>query len=156
VLDDRVAGQSEDVDLRLGEIEITDEEREAFPESSLPDLVAALQRVRRLAHGYSVITSAEAIVRLFGDMASASRAALEEPGLNDEITWFLLQRFLDDRVSELVHCYRTDLGLGLPSGAPKGWPMAERGTARLAGGVRAHLRTHIPKKKAHGSPDPGR
>jgi hypothetical protein len=109
-----------------GEIEMPDAEREAFPDSSMPDLVAALDRVRRLARGYAVISSAEAIVRLFGDMASANRAALEEPGPNDEITWFLLQRFLEDRVSEFLHGYRDDLGIGAPAGAPKGWPIPER------------------------------
>jgi hypothetical protein len=103
-----------------------DAEGEAFPDSAMPYLVAALDRVRRLARGYVVISSAEAIVRLFGDMASANRAALEEPGPNDEITWFLLQRFLEDRVSEFLHGYRDDLGIGAPAGAPKRWPIPER------------------------------
>jgi hypothetical protein len=141
--------------VRLGETEFADDEREAFPESSMPDLVAALERVRRLAHDYSIITSTEAIVRLFGDMASSSRATLEEPGPNDEITWFLLQRFLDDRVSEFVHGYRADLGLGPPSGAPKGWPEMEwKRPVPLEESERI-LRAHIPNKKEHGNPSQG-
>jgi hypothetical protein len=132
--------------VRAGETEMTDEEREAFPESPMTDLVAALERVRRLARGYSVITSAEAIVQHFVDMAGASRAALEEPGPNDEITWFLLQRFLEDRVSEFVHGYREDLGLGLPSGAPKRWPVVERERPVSLEDSERILRAQIPRK----------
>lgn len=135
---------------------MTDEEREAFPGSSMTDLVAALERVRRLARGYSVITSAEAIVRLFGDMASASRAALEEPGPNDELTWFLLQRFLEDRVSEFVYGYREDLGLGRPSGAPKQWPIVKRQRPVSLDESEHILRAHIPGKKEARNPDQGR
>lgn len=111
---------------RAGETELSDEERDAFPLSAMPDLIAALDRVRRLARGYAVVTSAEALVRLFGDIASAERVALQTPGPDDEITWFLLQRFIEDRMSEFLHAYRDDLGLGPPSGAPKRWPVVER------------------------------
>ena len=43
---------------------MTDEEREAFPEPPMTDLVAALELFRRLARSYSVTTSAEAIVQI--------------------------------------------------------------------------------------------
>lgn len=141
---------------RSGETRISNEEREAFPVSPMADLFAALEQIRRLARGYSVITSAEAIVQLFGDMAGALRAALEEPGPNDEITWFLLQRFLDDRVSEFVHGYREDLGLGTPSGAPKRWPIVERARPVSLEDSERLVRAHIPRKKKPRSPDPGR
>ena len=65
--------------------------------------------IRRLARSYSVIRSAEAIVRLFLDITRCLRAALEDPGPNDEITWFLLQRFLEERIDEFIHGYREDL-----------------------------------------------
>ena len=54
---------------RAGETELNDEEREASPPSAMPDLVAALDRVRHVA--------------------------LQDPSPDDEITWFLLQRLLD-------------------------------------------------------------
>jgi hypothetical protein len=139
---------------RSGEVEMTDEESKAFPVSPMADVVAALDQVRRLARGYSVITSAESIVQLFGDMAGALRAALEEPAPNDELTWFLLQRFLEDRVSEFVHGYRDDLGLGVPSGAPKRWPIVERDRPVSLRDSERVVRAHIPRKKPKG-PDPG-
>jgi hypothetical protein len=141
---------------RLGKTEITEEEREAFPDSPMADLVVALDQVRRLARDYSVITSAEAIVQLFGDMAGALRAALEVPGPNDEITWFLLQRFLEDRVREFLHGYRKDLGLGHPSGAPKRWPIVERIRPVSLEDSERIVRAHIPRKNGIGSPGPGR
>lgn len=73
-----------------GKNEIAEDEKEAIPASVMGDLITAFEQVRRLARMYSVIASAEAIVRLFVDANKAMRAALEDPGLNDEITWFLL------------------------------------------------------------------
>ena len=81
-----------------GKTEMSDEEQAAFPPSAMTELVTTLEQIRRLARDYAVIRSAEAIVRLFLDMTRCLRAALEDPGPNDEITWFLLQRFLEDRV----------------------------------------------------------
>jgi len=130
-----------------GETEMSDEEQAAFPASPMPELMEALDRIRRLAHVYAVVTSAEAIVRLFGDMAGASRAALERPGSNDEITWFLLQRFVEDRIDEFVHAYREDLGIGRPSGAPKRWPIVERERPWPIDESEAILRAHIRPKK---------
>jgi hypothetical protein len=141
--------------VRSGETEITEEERKAFPDSPMADLIAALDQVRRLARNYSVITSAEAIVQLFGDMAGALRAALEEPRSNDEITWFLLQRFLEDRCREFVHGYREDLGLGHPSGAPKRWPIVERNRLVSLEDSERIVRAHIPRKDRLRTSDPG-
>jgi len=78
-----------------------------------------------LAGNYSVIRSADAIVCLFLDMTRCLRAALKDPGPNDEITWFLLQRFLEERIDEFIHGYREDLGLGRPAGALKKWPIVQ-------------------------------
>lgn len=130
---------------RAGETELSEDERRAFPDSSMRDLIAALGQVRRLARDYSVITSAEAIVRLFGDMATAARAALKDPGPNDEISWFLLQRFLEDRLSEFVHGYRADLGLGPPAGAPKRWPIVERAHPVSLENSERVMRAHLPR-----------
>jgi hypothetical protein len=131
-----------------GKTEMSDEEKEAFPPSAMADLVNALEQIRRVARDYAVIRAAEAIFRLFLDMTRCLRAALEDPGPNDEITWFLLQRFLEERIDEFVHGYREDLGIGRPAGAPKKWPVVQRefpfgfDLARSE----ALLRAHIPIK----------
>jgi hypothetical protein len=129
-----------------GKTEVSDEEAAAFPPTVLGELIAASDQVRRLARNYSVISSAEAIVRLFLDMTKASRAALEDPASEDEITWFLLQRFIEDRIDEFVHGYREDLGLGRPAGAPKSWPMVKREHPVSLAESEAVLRAHIPVK----------
>ena len=72
---------------------MSDEEKEAFPPSAMKALAEALEQIRRLALNYAVIGSAEAILRMFLDMKRLLSAALNDPGPNDEITWFLLQRF---------------------------------------------------------------
>lgn len=131
-----------------GKTRMSHEEKEAFPPSAMNELVAALEQIRRLARTYTVIKSAEAILRLFLDMTRLLRAALDDPGPNDEITWFLLQRFLEDRIDEFVHGYREDLGLGRPAGAPKTWPMAQRERPFNWSMAQSEtfLRAHIPIK----------
>lgn len=138
---------------RAGETEMPDDEREAFPASAFPELVEALERVRRLARGYTVISSAEAIVRLFGDATGAVRAAVEDPGPNDDITWFVLQRLLDDRVGEFLHGYREDLGIGSPSGGPKRWPIVDRERPVSVEESERIVRAHITKQTKPGKPD---
>jgi hypothetical protein len=133
---------------KKGKTDMSDEEKAAFPPSGMPELVTSLERIRRLARNYAVIRSAEAIFRLFLDMTRCLRAALDDPGPNDEITWFLLQRFLEERIDEFVHGYREDLGIGRPAGAPKKWPVVQR---ELPFGFdlaqsEEILRTHIPIK----------
>jgi hypothetical protein len=132
------------VALHGGKTGISDEEQAAVPPGVLAELIAALDQVRHLARMYSVITAAEAIVQLFVDMSRAARAAMESPEPDDEITWFLLQRFLDDRISEFVHGYREDLGLGTPVGAPKTWPIVERERPWPLNESEAIVRAHIP------------
>jgi hypothetical protein len=106
--------------------EVPQERLDAFPASPMGELVDALEAIRRVARTYQVITSAESVVRLFADMAAASRAAITTPGPNDEITWFLLQRFSEDREKEFVFAYREDLGIGRPKGGPRHYPRPKR------------------------------
>jgi hypothetical protein len=127
-----------------GKNQVTDEEKAAVPPSAMAELITTLDHVRRLARTYSVIVAAEAIFRLVVDMTKAMRAALEDPGHNDEITWFLLQRFIEDRLDEFVHGYREDLGLGRPAGAPKKWPIVQRERPFSLSQSEAILRAHIP------------
>jgi hypothetical protein len=131
---------------KQGKTEISDEEKETVPPTFLGDLITTLDEIRRLARIYTVITSAEAILRLFVDMTKASRAALEDPAPDDEITWFILQRFIEDRIDEFVHGYREDLGLGRPAGAPKSWPVVKRNHPVSFAESEAVVRAHIPIK----------
>jgi hypothetical protein len=115
--------------------EVSQERMDNFPPSPMKHLVEALDEVRRVGRTYAVISSAENIVRLFVDMAAASRLALTKPGPDDEITWFILQRLQDDRIQEFIHAYREDLGIGPPCGGSETVP--DPGTAvayRSAGG----------------------
>jgi hypothetical protein len=141
-----------------GKAEISDEEKSAFPPSAMAELVTALEQIRRLARNYVVIKSAEAVLQLFLDITRCLRAALEDPGPNDEITWFLLQRFLEDRIDEFVYGYREDLGLGRPAGAPKDWPVVQRdfpfnlSLAQSEAILRSHIPTNILPKQAEEPP----
>jgi hypothetical protein len=130
-----------------GKTDISDEEQAAFPPSVLDELITSLEQVRRLARRYSVITAAEAIAQLFVDMTAASRPALEAPASDDEITWFVLQRLMDDRISEFVHGYREDLGFGSPLGAPKTWPVVQRERPWTIEQSEAITRAHISQRR---------
>jgi hypothetical protein len=121
-----------------------------FPKSPMGDLVESLGAVRRVARTYQVIAAAESIVHLFSDMATAERSAVSSPGPNDEITRFLLQRFLDDREHEFVQAYRQDLGLGAPDGAPRGYGQLNRPWSSAA--AEATLRAHLPRKQGDARP----
>jgi len=126
---------------RAGESEMSQEEQDSFPASPMPDMVEALRRIERVAGDYSVIQAGQNIVRLFGDMATALKRAITAPSPNDEIVWFLLQRFEEDREREFVFAYRKDLGLGTPVGAPTGFPMQSRPWP--LGDAEAIVRTHM-------------
>jgi hypothetical protein len=136
-----------------GKAEISDEEKETVPPTFLGELIETLDEMRRLARIYSVITSAEAILRLFVDMSRAIGAALDNPTPSDEITWFVLNRMLEDRMTEFVHGYREDLGLGTPKGAPKTWPVEPRefpmsmSRSQAEALIRAHIRPRKAKLK---------
>jgi len=142
-----------------GRTDMSDEEQAAFPPSGMTDLVTALERIRRLARSYAVIRPAEAIFRLSLDMTRCLRATLEDLGPNDEITWFLLQRFLEERIDEFVHGYREDLGIGQPEGAPKKWPVTQRefpsglDLAQSEQILRAHIPIKILPKPSDAPPD---
>jgi hypothetical protein len=132
---------------RNGKTDVSDEEQAAFPPSVLGELITALDQIRHLARQYSVITASEAIVQLFVDMTTANRAALETPAREDEILWFLLQRLMDDRISEYVHGYREDLGPGPPSGAPKTWPVVQRKRPWTVEHSETIVRAHILRRR---------
>lgn len=142
-----------------GKTDMSDEEKAVFPPSAMGDLVTALERIRRLARSYAVIRPAEAIFRLHLDMTRCLRATLNDPGPNDEITWFLLQRFLEERIDEFIHGYREDLGIGQPVGAPKKWPVTQRefplglDLAQSEEILRAHIPIKILAKPSDAPPD---
>lgn len=127
---------------RRGE-DVSQERMDSFPASPMGELANALESVRRVVRTYQAITVAESMLRLFADMAAASRSAINTPGPDDEITWFVLQRFLDDREKEFVYAYRVDLGIGAPEGGPKNFPMQDRPWP--ADAAEAVLRAHLPR-----------
>jgi hypothetical protein len=129
-----------------GKVEMSDQEVATFPGPAMADLVAAQEQIRRLARSFAVIKSADAIVQLFVDIGRCLRGNLEDPGPNDDISWFLLQRFLEDRIDEFVHGYREDLGIGRPAGAPKHWPVVQRDRPFSLDESEAIVRAHIPIK----------
>lgn len=140
---------------RDGKTDLSDEEQAAFPPTVFDELITSLHQVRRLARLYSVIMAADAIVQLFVDITAANRPALESPTGDDEITWFVLQRLMDDRISEFLHGYREDLGLGAPVGAPRTWPVVSRDHPWTIEQSEAIMRAHIlHRRKARPEPKP--
>jgi hypothetical protein len=132
-----------------GKTAISDEEKATVGPSLFGELATTLDDMRRLARIYSVITCAEAILRLFLDMTRAAGVALDNPGPNDEITWFVLNNFIEDRIAEFVHGYREDLGLGVPKGAPKTWPVDQKVQFPMnwtRDQAEAIMRAHIPRR----------
>jgi hypothetical protein len=123
---------------------------ETFPGSPLGELVESLEDVRRHARTYAVIHAADAIVRLYGDMATAQKATLDNFAHPDnELTWFLLCRFAEDREREFVHAYRQELGLGTPQGAPIGYMAPRHPQLNLAEHT---LRAHVTGRRASATP----
>jgi hypothetical protein len=141
-----------------GKTDMSEAEKSAFPPSGMADLVTTLERIRRLARSYSIIRPAEAIFRLSLDMNRCLSAILADPKSNDEISWFLLQRFLEERIDEFVLGYREDLGIGQPAGAPKKWPVSQRefpsglDLAQSEELVRAHIPIKLLPKQSDAPP----
>jgi hypothetical protein len=126
--------------VRDGGEEPPEAELATAPPSPMKDLIKALERIDRIARSYQVIEAARNIVRLFSDMARANRRLLdavapqsgtretvdEHAKQNDDITWFILCRLVEDREREFVYAYRADLGLRNPLGGPPLFPIADR------------------------------
>ena len=86
-------------------------------------------------------------IQIFGDMAGPGLPLLNRP--NDEITWFLLQRFLEERTAEFTHAYREDLGPGRPAGATQALASPPARSSGIAGGFRANRAcAHTPEEEA--------
>jgi hypothetical protein len=99
---------------------------ETFPDSSMKSLVDALDRVRRIAHTNDIMQICERIVALHGDTRSALRYFLYERNNTYGLPFFLANRLREDQELEFIAAYRKDLGVGLPVGTKKGWPIIER------------------------------
>lgn len=117
------------------------EELAAFPPSSMADLSAALDQIRRLARSYDLVRAAEHMMQLHADLIAAQRKTLDavtgggatrerellpEAKQNDDILWFVLTNHLRDRELEFVYSYRAELGIGDPEGGPKRYPIEQR------------------------------
>jgi hypothetical protein len=98
----------------------------AFPDSSLPDLVNALEKIRKLTRTYAVVEAAESIVSLHGDISAATRLYGSEPSAIYGLPLFLGYRLIEDKKLEFIAAYRHDLGIGHPEGARKNFPKIER------------------------------
>lgn len=110
-----------------------------FPASRMAELIGALESIKRLARSYALIRSAEQIVRLHGDLATANKKMLEvvtstesrrdltnDEKQQDDILWFVLKNMLRDRELEFVYAYRSELGIGDPHAGPSQFPMEAR------------------------------
>ncbi|MET8011574.1 hypothetical protein ABZU86_09780 [Streptomyces sp. NPDC005271] len=98
-----------------------------FPSSRMRDLVDTLDRIRRLAHMHEVVQVAERVVSLHGDAAAALRFYVQSESLTYGLPLFLADRLGEDQILEFVSACRRDLLLGPPKGAPKNFPMIDRG-----------------------------
>jgi hypothetical protein len=134
-------------------LEVKPEVLTDFPSSPLPDLISALETIRRLARTHLMVEVCENIVALSGDAAAAMRIYQTETNLSYGLPYFLAMRLREDRAREFIAAYRKDLGIGLPEGAPKTYPIAARPwPPEFAEG---HLRLHLrAAKQISTAPEP--
>ncbi|WP_219502085.1 hypothetical protein [Nonomuraea ceibae] len=97
-----------------------------FPDSPMHDFTSCLQEVRRMAHSIEIIKSAEQMVALRGDAATALKIFLADDSEMYGLPYFLANRLGEDQELEFVAAYRKELGIGPPKGAPKNYPVPSR------------------------------
>lgn len=106
--------------------QLTPEVMRDFPESSMPRLVEALEKIRRIAYTHEIVKIAERIVSLHGDASGALRYYLSNESLMYGLPLFLVNRLGEDQVREFIAAYRKDLGMGAPKGGPETFPIIHR------------------------------
>ena len=99
---------------------------ENFPPSRMPQLVGALDALRRIAHTQEIVSISERMVALHGDACAALRHLFENPGADYALPLFVANRMREDQELEFVAAYRKDLGVGPPLGSRPDWPVVKR------------------------------
>ncbi|MEV6866287.1 hypothetical protein AB0M44_35495 [Streptosporangium subroseum] len=99
---------------------------EEFPESPLRRLVLVLEEIRRIARTNEIIQISERMVAHHGSTAAALRFFLFEEGDAYGLPLFLASRLREDQELEFISAYRKDLGIGVPKGAKKNYPIIQR------------------------------
>lgn len=99
---------------------------ENFPPSSMGDLVAALEEIRRVARTSEIVEICERIVAMHGAISSAMRHFLQNDNIAYGLPFFLANRLTEDQELEFTLAYRDDLGIGLPERANKEWLTVSR------------------------------
>jgi hypothetical protein len=99
---------------------------ENFPASSMRDLVAALEEIRRVARTSEMVEICQRIVELHGAASAATRHFLDKDDLTYGLPFFLANRLREDQELEFTLAYRNDLGIGLPERASKDWLIVSR------------------------------
>jgi hypothetical protein len=92
----------------------------------MPDLVNALDEIRRIAHTNDIVRISQRMVALHGDASAALRFFLTDDTMSYGLPFFLANRLQEDQELEFIATYRKDLGLGPPIGARKDYPIVKR------------------------------
>ncbi len=121
---------------------------EKFPPSSMGDLVAALEEIRRVARTSEIVEICERIVAMHGAASSAMRHFLENDDIAYGLPFFLANRLTEDQELEFTLAYRNDLGIGLPERANRDWLTVSRPWSSVQAEriFRAHVKHGISKE----------
>jgi hypothetical protein len=107
--------------------EVKEEIIAEFPQSPLPALVDVLDKMRRVTHTHEIVKVGERIVALHGDASTALRYFMMEESAVYGLPLFLCNKLGEDQALEFISIYRKDLGIGIPKGAEKSYPVIDRG-----------------------------
>lgn len=111
--------------IRAGK-DVKDGVLESFPPSAMPQLVDALDVVRRIAHTQEIVSISERMIALHGDTRAALRHLIENPRSDYALPLFVANRMREDQELEFIAAYRKDLGVGPPRGSRPDWPVLKR------------------------------
>jgi hypothetical protein len=134
--------------LARADKDVKPEVMESFPASSMGDLVAALEEIRRVARTSEIVEICERIVAMHGAASSAMRHFLDNDDLAYGLPLFLANRLREDQELAFTLAYRSDLGIGLPERASRNWLTVSRPwpSVQMEKIFHAHVKHGIFKK----------